>query len=239
MREIELLQKMIDESNHIVFFSGAGVSTDSGLKDFRSKNGLYHMKTIYSPEDLLSSRMFYQHPDLFYQFYQENLNCINSKPNVTHLYLKKLEEKGKLKAIVTQNIDGLHKKAGNQTVYEIHGTIYKNHCINCNQFYSAEYVMNAHEVPKCDKCGSIIKPDVVLYGEMLPECYEDAKYAITNADLLIVAGTSLLVQPASSLVQFFHGKNLVIINNDVTPYDGRASLVIHDNLSHVFQQLKA
>ncbi len=238
MNDIKYLQALIDKSKNIVFLGGAGVSTDSGLKDFRSKNGLYNTESDYSPEEILSSRMFYNHPEEFYKFYKTNLNCLNIKPNITHNYLKELETRGKLKAIITQNIDGLHTKAGNKKVYEIHGTIYKNHCISCHKFYNAEYIFNAPSIPTCDNCGSIIKPDVVLYGELLPDCYNNAQMAITKADLLIVAGTSLLVQPASSLVNLFKGKNLVIINNDKTPYDNMATLVIHDNLSKVFSKLK-
>ena len=238
MKKVEQLQKMIDNAKNIVVLSGAGTSTDSGLKDFRSQNGLYHMKASFSPEEMLSSKMFYQHPEKFYAFYRENLNSLNAKPNSTHLYLKKLEDEGKLKAIITQNIDGLHTKAGNKKVYEIHGTIYKNYCTLCHEFYCAEEIFKEKSIPKCKKCGGIVKPDVVLYGEMLPPCFEEAQYLITQADLLIVIGTSLLVQPASSLIHLFQGKNLVIINESETPYDNCASLVIHDNLSKIFQQLK-
>ncbi len=238
MNKIEQLQKMIDDSKNIVFFGGAGVSTDSGIKDFRSKDGLYHMKTKYPVEYILSFDMFNRHPEEFYRFYKENLNCLDVSPNATHLYLKKLEDMGKLSAIITQNIDGLHKKAGNKKVYEIHGTIYKNHCTQCHQFYDAEYIFYRKGIPKCEKCGSIIKPDVVLYGEMLPDCYEKAQYTISKADMLIVAGTSLTVQPASSLINLFQGKYLVIINKTETPYEEIANLVIHDNLKSVFEKLK-
>ncbi len=238
MNKIDELQKMIDEASNIVFFSGAGVSTDSGLKDFRSKDGLYNMKYKYDPEEMLSSYMFYKEPEEFYKFYKDNLNSLDIKPNITHLYLKKLEDKGKLKGIITQNIDGLHTKAGCKNVFEIHGTIYKNHCIKCKEFYDAEYVFKSDGVPKCLKCGGIIKPDVVLYGEALTDAFIKAEELILNAQLLIVAGTSLVVQPAASLVSLFKGKNLVIINNSPTLYDNNASLVIHDNLSNVFNKLK-
>ena len=238
MDNILKLQDIIDNSHNIVFFSGAGVSTDSGLKDFRSSDGLYNLKTKYSPEELLSTSMFYRHPDLFYEFYKQNLNCLKAKPNITHNYLKKLEDKGKLKAIITQNIDGLHSKAGNKKVYEIHGTIYQNHCLACHEFYNADYIFNFKGIPKCSKCGGIIKPDVVLYGEMLPDCFITVQEEIKKADTLIVAGSSLIVEPASSLVRLFKGKNLVIINNTKTPYDNIATLVIHDNLKKVFSKLK-
>ena len=237
MNKIEMLEKMISESNNIVFFSGAGVSTDSGIKDFRSENGLYNMKAKYPVEYMLSSDMFYNHTEEFYDFYKSNLNCLNVKPNITYYYLKKLEDVGKLRVIVTQNIDGLHIKAGNKNVYEIHGTIYENHCIKCNKSYSAEYVFNSNGIPRCTKCNSIIKPNVILYGEILPECYTEALESIKKADMLIVAGTSLTVQPASSLINYFNGKYLVIINNTKTPCDDRADLVINDNLSNVFSKL--
>ncbi len=237
MNKIKLLQEMIDNSSNIVFFGGAGVSTDSGIKDFRSKDGLYNMKSKYSAEYMLSKDLFYSDPTAFYEYYKNNLNCLDVLPNATHKYLKKLEDKGKLKAIITQNIDGLHTKAGNKKVYEIHGSIYNNYCLKCHKFYSADYVFSAKDVPQCN-CGGIIKPDVVLYGEMLPECFIDSQEAIMKADMLIVAGTSLTVEPASSLVRLFSGKYLVIINNDKTPYDKMANLVINDNLKKVFSQLK-
>ncbi len=240
MDNIEKLQKMIDEVDNIVFFGGAGVSTESGIKDFRSKDGLYNMKSKYSTsvENLLSSNMFYNDPKTFYEFYKEYMNSLDFKPNITHLYLKKLEDKGKLKNIVTQNIDGLHTKAGNKFVSEIHGTIYENHCVKCHKFYDAKYVFSSEGIPKCT-CGGIIKPDVTLYGEMLPSgAYSNALYSISNAELLIVAGTSLTVEPASSMINYFDGKYLAIINKDETPYDFKADLVIHDALKNVFGKLK-
>ncbi len=238
MNKIDELQKMIDEANKIVFFSGAGVSTDSGLKDFRSNDGLYNMKYKYPPEEMLSSYMFYENPEEFYKFYNDNLNSLDIKPNITHLYLKKLEDMGKLKGIITQNIDGLHTKAGCKNVLEIHGTIYKNYCINCKEFYEAEYVFKSEGVPKCFKCGGIIRPDVVLYGEDLPYSFIQAEKLIEEAELLIVAGTSLQVQPACSMIGLFHGTYLVIINQSLTPYDEQADLVIHDSLRNVFSKLK-
>ena len=238
MKKIEELQKIINESNNIVFFSGAGISTLSGIKDFRSKDGLYNMKYKWPPEMILSSSFFYENTKEFYKFYKDKLNCLNVKPNIVHKYFANLEQKGKLRAIITQNIDGLHTKAGNKNVYELHGTIYKNHCIKCNKSFDAEYVFNSKDIPKCS-CGGIIKPDVVLYGEMLPEYdYSQAAYAITKADTLIVAGSSLTVYPASGMINLFKGKNLVIINRDPTDFDNMATLLIHDELQNVFNNLK-
>ncbi len=241
MNNVAKLQELIDKSKNIVFFGGAGVSTASGIKDFRGKNGLYKKNSLnidgMPPEYMLSSALFYSKPEIFYDYYRENMNCMDAKPNVVHKYLAKLESKGKLAAVVTQNIDGLHQKAGSHNVLEIHGTIYKNHCIECDKEYSAEYVFNSDGVPRCS-CGGIIKPNVVLYGEMLPESFELATKYIYCADLLIVAGTSLTVEPAASLVRIFNGKNLVIINDSPTPYDDVASLVIHEDMVNVFKELK-
>lgn len=237
MDKIERLQKIIDESNNIVFFGGAGVSTDSGIKDFRGENGLYKENLVVEPEYLLSIRCFSKEPDRFFEFYKNAMNGVNALPNITHKYLKKLEDKVALKAIITQNIDGLHQKAGSKKVYEIHGSIYQNHCIKCHKFYPAKYVFESKVIPKCT-CGGIIKPDVTLYGEMLPESYIHAQYFLKEADTLIVAGTSLTVEPASGLIKLFNGKNLVIINNTETPYDHLADLVIHDNLKDVFSKLR-
>ena len=237
MNKINKLYEMIEESNNIVFFSGAGVSTDSGIKDFRSEDGLYNVKYKYPAEQMLSSDMFYSHTEDFYEFYKDNFNCLEVKPNIIHKYLQKLEDSGKLKAIITQNIDGLHSKAGNKKVYEIHGSIYKNHCLDCNKQYDGEYIFKAKLVPKCS-CGGIIKPDVVLFGEQLPVCFNYAIEEITKADMLIVAGTSLTVQPASNLVSLFKGRYLVILNNTKTNYDSKADLVINDSLKNIFEQLE-
>lgn len=236
MSSIEILQKIIDESNNIVFFGGAGVSTESGIKDFRGANGLYKEKFNYEPEYLLSSECFHNEPEVFFDFYKNKMNCLDAVPNVTHLYLSKLEKLGKLKAIVTQNIDGLHQKAGSSNVLEIHGTVRKNHCIECSKECDSDFVFNSNGIPKCD-CGGIIKPDVVLYGDMLPEAFSLAQDYISKADTLIVAGTSLTVEPARSLIRLFGGKNLVIINKDKTQYDKFATLVINDNLFNVFGNL--
>ena len=235
--KIQKLEQMIDECNNIVAFTGAGVSTDSGLKDFRGKNGLYKEKTTYPAEYMLSNNCFYTNTELFYEYYKENFNCLKNKPNITHKMLKKLEDIGKLKAIITQNIDGLHTKAGNKTVYEVHGTILKNYCLKCHKEYDAKYVFESNGIPKC-KCGGIIKPKVTLYGEALPEKeFQDSIKAISKADMLIVAGSSLTVYPASSMIDYFHGKYLVILNNDKTPYDNIANLVINDELKKVSQEL--
>ena len=237
MNKIEELQKLINECDNIVFLGGAGVSTDSGIKDFRSKNGLYQEKTKFPPEYMLSIDMFYNYPEEFFDYYRNNLNCLDALPNVTHLYLKKLEDKKKLKGIITQNIDGLHTKAGSEKVYEVHGSIYKNHCTLCHKSYEAEAVFKSTSIPKCT-CGGVIKPDVVLYGEMLPPCYEQAIDLVQKAEMLIVAGTSLKVSTASNLVNLFRGKYLVIINETETDYDNSADLVIHDNLAKIFSKLK-
>ena len=236
MDKIEELQKIIDESNNIVFFGGAGVSTASGIKDFRGKNGLYKEHHNYPPEYLLSIECFYKEPSIFFKFYKDKMNSLNVKPNLLHHYLTKLEQKGKLKAIITQNIDGLHQKAGNKNVLEIHGTIHNNHCIDCNKQYKAEFIFNHEDIPKCE-CGNLIKPDVVLYGEKLPDSYIEAENYISKADTLIVAGTSLTVEPASSLIKLFKGKNLIIINDTKTPYDYLATLVINDDLTKIFNNL--
>ena len=240
MNKIDELQKMIDNAYHIVFFGGAGVSTASGIKDFRGKNGLYREKdypTDLPPEYMLSIDLFKSNPKMFFDFYKDKMNCLDAKPNVIHKYLAKLEKEKKLEAIITQNIDGLHQKAGSKNVLEIHGSVYKNHCIDCGKSYSAEYVFNNKGIPKCS-CGGIIKPDVVLYGEQLPTSFVVAMDYINKADLLIVAGTSLTVEPAASLVRMFDGKHLVIINGSLTAYEGKADLIIHDRLEDVFSKLK-
>ena len=239
MNNIEKLQKLIDESTNIVFFGGAGVSTESGIKDFRGKNGLYQkkVKLSKSPEYMLSHTCLVNEPKLFFEYYKNNMDCRNYKPNITHKYLKSLEDTGKLKAIITQNIDGLHQKAGSKNVLELHGTTRICYCINCKKEYSEEYIFNYKGIPKC-KCGGIVRPDVTLYGEMLPDSYTKAINYIKEADLLIVAGTSLTVEPASSLINYFNGKNLVIINDTHTPYDYLANIIINEQLGSVFSKLK-
>lgn len=230
-------KKLIDSSNNIVFFGGAGVSTESGIPDFRSKDGLYNQKYDYPPEEILSHTFFMRHTDEFYKFYKDKLNCLKYKPNITHLKLAELEKQGKLKAVITQNIDGLHGKAGSNTVYELHGSVYRNYCMKCHKFYDAEYIFSQEGIPKCS-CSGIIKPDVVLYEESLDDYTVSASInAIKNADLLIVGGTSLTVYPASGLIYYFSGKNLVLINKAVTAFDSRANLVINDSIGKVFENI--
>lgn len=231
------LKQILHKSNNIVFFGGAGVSTESGIPDFRSKDGLYNQQYDYPPEEILSHTFFVHNTEEFYKFYKNKMNCLKYEPNITHIKLAKLEKEGKLKAVVTQNIDGLHQKAGSKKVYELHGSVLRNYCMNCGKFHDAEFVFNSDSIPRCS-CGGIIKPDVVLYEEGLnDDIISDSIYAIQNADLLIVAGTSLTVQPAASLINYFKGQNLVLINRDTTPYDYKANLVINDGLGMVFKEL--
>lgn len=235
--KIEEFKKMIKESNNIVFFGGAGVSTESGIPDFRSKNGLYNQKYKYPPEEILSHTFFMTHTEEFFEFYKAKMNSLKYQPNTTHKKLAELEKEGKLKAIITQNIDGLHQKAGSKNVLELHGSVMHNYCMKCGKEYSAEYVFNSVGVPKCE-CGGIIKPDVVLYEESLNEgTLEKAVEAIEEADVFIVGGTSLTVYPAAGLIRFYKGNKLVLINKDETPYDGRANLVIHEGLGKVFEKV--
>lgn len=235
--KIETFKKLVAESNNIVFFGGAGVSTESGIHDFRSKDGLYNQKYDYLPEEILSNTFFWHNTEEFYKFYKDKMNCLKYEPNITHIKLAELENAGKLKAVITQNIDGLHQKAGSKTVYELHGSILRNYCVECNKSYNAEYIFNSNGIPKCS-CGGIIKPDVVLYEEGLDhETLNNSVKAIAEADLLIVAGTSLTVQPACGLINYFRGKNSVLINRDKTDYDYKADLVINESLGKVFQIL--
>ena len=235
--KIEKFKQLVEESNNIVFFGGAGVSTESGIPDFRSKDGLYNQQYDYPPETILSHTFFINNTDEFYKFYKAKMNCLKYEPNITHIKLAELENKGKLKAVITQNIDGLHQKAGSKIVYELHGSVLRNYCMSCKKNYGAEYVFRSEGVPKCF-CGGIIKPDVVLYQEGLDDnTVTNSIFAIQNADLLIVAGTSLTVWPASSLINYFKGRNLVLINRDATPYDKKADLVINDSLGKVFNEI--
>ena len=235
--KLEEFKKLVLNSNNIVFFGGAGVSTESGIPDFRSKDGLYNQKYDYPPEEILSHNFFMNHTDEFYKFYKDKMNSLNYKPNITHIKLAELELKNKLKAVITQNIDGLHQKAGSKNVYELHGSVLRNYCMRCNKFYTPEYIFSNIGIPKCS-CGGIIKPDVVLYEENLNETtLLNSILAIKNADLLIVAGTSLTVYPASGLINYFRGKNLVLINRDSTSFDNRADLVINASLGEVFKIL--
>lgn len=238
MKKIDLLQQYIDECDNIVFFGGAGVSTESGIKDFRSVDGLYNMKYDYPPEEILSHTFFMNNTKEFYKFYKDKLNCLDASPNTTHKYLAKLENTSKLKGIITQNIDGLHTKANSKNVYELHGSIYRNYCMDCHKFYEASYVFESNDIPKCS-CGGIIKPDVVLYEEALDEeIINKSINLISQAELLIIGGTSLTVYPAASFIHYFKGKYLVIINRDTTSMDNIANLVINDSLGNVFSKLK-
>ncbi len=227
------LEKIISESERIVFFGGAGVSTESGIPDFRSEDGLYRQKYDVSPEVMLSADYFRSHPEKFFAFYKDKMLPLWAKPNTAHLAVAKLEEEGKLLSVVTQNIDGLHQAAGSKRVYELHGSIHRNHCMRCGKAYSAEDILKADGVPRCS-CGGIIKPDVVLYGEPLDgETVEGAIESIARADTLIVAGTSLTVYPAAGFVNVFRGKYLVLINRDRTPLDEKCDLVIHGKVGEV------
>ncbi len=238
MNDIDKLQGMINKSKQIVFFGGAGVSTESGIPDFRSVNGLYNQKYNFPPEEILSHHFFINNTLEFYKFYRDKLNTLDKEPNICHKYLADLEKTGKLSMIITQNIDGLHEKAGSKNISLLHGTIYRNYCMNCFKKYSAKYVFNCKGVPTCE-CGGIIKPDVVLYEEALDdESITKAINSLKSADLLIIAGTSLTVYPASSFIHYFGGKNIVIINKDKTSMDNYVNLVIHENIGDVFAQLK-
>ncbi len=242
----EELKKIIDESENIVFFGGAGVSTESGVPDFRSENGLWNAKTRFNltPEEIVSHSFFMKRTDDFYEYYMQNLVFTGIDPNTTHYALAKLEKMGKLKAIVTQNIDGLHQAAGSKEVYEIHGTISRSFCMDCGKEYSLEYTLEKDHwkpnswTPLCEKCGGILKPDVVLYEEPLNDIltFKSVK-AISEADTLIIGGTSLVVYPAASYVQFFKGENLILINKQETPFDSQATMVIHDSLGKVFSSV--
>lgn len=235
--EIETLKKWIDEAQRMVFFGGAGVSTESGIPDFRSVDGLYSQHFDYPPETIISHSFYRRNPEYFFRFYREKMLPLGFEPNITHKKLSQWEAEGKLKAVVTQNIDGLHQKAGSKRVYELHGSVLRNYCEKCHKFYPAEYVKNAQGIPLC-QCGGTVKPDVVLYEEGLNEAtMVGAMRAIAQADLLIVAGTSLTVYPAAGMINYYGGNRLVLINRDETPYDHQADLVIHDSLGEVFRQL--
>ena len=241
--KINALQKLIDDSNNIVFFGGAGVSTESGIPDFRSQDGLYAQKWKYPPEVIVSRSFFDSNTKEFYRFYREKLIISGIKPNTAHLKLAELEAKGKLKAIVTQNIDGLHQAAGSKTVYELHGSTLRNYCMNCHKPYSVDFISKSAEspdtLPHCTDCDGLIKPDVVLYEEGLDDnTVQGAIDAIAAADLLIIGGTSLVVYPAAGLIRYFHGRNIVLINKSETVNDAHADLVIHGSIGKVLEQIK-
>lgn len=237
MNSIQQLQQMIDESSNIVFFGGAGVSTESGIPDFRSVDGLYHQQYAYPPETILSHSFYLRNNEEFYRFYKNKMLCLDAEPNAAHKKLAQLEESGKLKAVITQNIDGLHQKAGSKTVYELHGSVHRNYCESCHKLYDAEYMLKSESVPTCC-CGGRIKPDVVLYEEGLDDnTVRNSINAIRNADMMIIGGTSLVVYPAAGLIDYFQGKYLVLINKQATKADGHANLVIQEPIGEVFSQI--
>lgn len=233
----EQLQNVIDNSKRIVFFGGAGVSTESGIPDFRSVDGLYNQKYDYPPEQILSHTFFMHNTEEFYRLYRDKMLCLDKKPNKAHLKLAELERAGKLTAVVTQNIDGLHQAAGSKKVYELHGSVLRNYCMKCGKFHSAEYIKNSNDVPKCE-CGGVIKPDVVLYEEGLDDStVSGALSAIQSADTLIIAGTSLTVYPAAGFISYFKGNNIVLINRDETPFDNKADLVFHEKVGELLDKI--
>lgn len=238
MDKLLQLQDMISECDNIVFFGGAGVSTESGIPDFRSVDGLYHQQYDYPPETILSHTFYRRNPEEFYRFYRNKMLCLDAEPNAAHKKLAELEAAGKLKAVVTQNIDGLHQKAGSKKVLELHGSVLRNYCERCGKFFDAEYILNSEGVPKCDDCGGSIKPDVVLYEEGLDQrIITESIEAISAADMLIIGGTSLVVYPAAGLVDYYRGNKLVLINKSVTSMDSKADLVISDSIGKVFRQI--
>lgn len=233
----ETLQSWVLESKRIVFFGGAGVSTESGIPDFRSVDGLYHQKYAFPPETILSHDFFLRNTLEFYRFYRDKMLVTGAKPNAAHLKLAQWEKEGKLSAVVTQNIDGLHQAAGSRRVFELHGSVQRNYCMSCGKFYDVEYIRSGQGLPRCS-CGGLIKPDVVLYGENLDqECIQGAVEAISRADLLIIGGTSLSVYPAAGLIDYYSGQRLVLVNKTPTPRDDRANLVIREPIGQLFAQL--
>ncbi len=235
---IDILTDIIRNADSIVFFGGAGMSTESGIPDFRSENGLYMTAdgSQYSPETMLSHSFFVSHTDEFFKYYTTKMICKEAKPNSGHIALAKLEEAGRLKAVVTQNIDGLHQLSGSKKVFELHGSVHRNYCTKCRSFYDLDYILNAKAIPRCVKCNSVIKPDVVLYEESLDnDVVNGAINSIRTADVLIIGGTSLVVYPAAGLIDYFRGKKLVLVNKSPTPYDSRADLVINDSVGKVLE----
>ena len=235
---MKTLQDIIDKGKRIVFFGGAGVSTESGIPDFRSVDGLYNQKYAYPPETILSDTFFYTHTEEFFDFYRDKILFPDAEPNAAHKKLFELEQANKLTGIVTQNIDGLHRKAGNRRVYELHGTVYENTCLECGKKYGLDFILNSTGIPRC-ACGGVVKPDVVLYGESLDQnTIIGACREISQADVLIVAGTSLMVQPAASFLDYFSGRDLVVINRDETSADRRATLVLHERVGEVLGKIQ-
>ena len=239
MSSVDELQKVIDDSHRIVFFGGAGVSTESGIPDFRSVDGLYNQKYDYPPETILSHTFFVKKTEEFYRFYRDKMLCLDKKPNKAHYKLAELEKAGKLSAVVTQNIDGLHQAAGSKNVFELHGSVHRNYCQKCGKFFDVNYVVNADGVPYCDECGGIIKPDVVLYEEGLDsQTINGAVNAIRQADMLIIGGTSLVVYPAAGMIDYFRGKYLAVLNRDATSRDKQADLCITDPIGEVLGRIR-
>ena len=237
-QELETLKDWINHSDNIVFFGGAGVSTESGIPDFRSVDGLYNQQYDYPPETILSHTFFRRNTEEFYRFYRAKMLALDAKPNAAHKKLAQWEQEGKLKAVVTQNIDGLHPAAGSKMVYELHGSVHRNYCQKCGAFYDARYMLESKGIPKCEKCGGIIKPDVVLYEEGLDDAtMRGAIRAISHADVLIIGGTSLTVYPGAGLIDYYNGNKLVLINKSVTPMDSRADLLVQGPIGEIFSQL--
>ncbi len=238
MDKIELLRKWVEESDNIVFFGGAGVSTESNIPDFRSTDGLYNQQYAYPPETILSHSFYTAKTEEFYRFYKDKMLVLDALPNKAHLKLAELEKAGKLKAVVTQNIDGLHQAAGSKVVYELHGSIHRNYCTRCGKFFDGAYIAASEGVPHCDACGGTVKPDVVLYEEGLDnDTVSGAVKAIAEADMLIIGGTSLVVYPAAGLIDYYRGNKLVLINRSTTPRDSIADLIISDSIGEVFSQI--
>lgn len=238
-QKIAELQTIIDNGKRIVFFTGAGVSTESGIPDFRSVDGLYNQHYKYPPEEIISHHFYEENPEEFYRFYKDKMLWLDAQPNYTHQFIAKLEQMGKSLGVVTQNIDGLHQKAGSKRVYELHGSVLRNYCEDCGAFYDAEFIAHSDGVPRCPKCGGMIKPDVVLYEEGLSEAVlSGALAAIQSADVLIVLGTSLVVYPAAGLIRYFSGNKLVLVNRSVTPYDSQADLLIQASFKDVFPKIR-
>ena len=239
MDATERLKELVDGSNNIVFFGGAGVSTESGIPDFRSTDGLYHQQYAYPPETILSHSFFMRKPDEFYRFYKNKMLCLDAAPNAAHKKLAEREAKGKLKAVITQNIDGLHQAAGSKEVLELHGSVHRNYCTKCKKFFPLSYIVESKGIPTCNECGAIIKPDVVLYEEGLDQgiLTRSIKH-IAEADMLIIGGTSLAVYPAAGLIDYFHGKYLVVINMASTPRDSYADIVINGRIGEVLSQIE-
>ena len=236
--KIRQLKEIIDQTDNLVFFGGAGVSTESGIPDFRSTDGLYNMKYKYPPETIVSHTFFVRKTEEFYEFYKDKMMALDAKPNKAHEKLAQWEREGKCRAVVTQNIDGLHQMAGSKKVLELHGSIHRNYCTKCGKFFDASYVKNSDGIPRCDDCGGLIKPDVVLYEEGLDnQVVSDAIYAIAHADVLIIGGTSLAVYPAAGMIDYFKGNHLILINKSSTPRDGQEDLIINDSIGEVFGQL--